>query len=137
MGQARLRGTKEQRVAEAIKRKHEQMGLQHIAMESIYQQFDLAPNAIPLGYLIRIDFSDSEKMKFLVNFKDTQDRTDFCYSSYPGGAYLFESLDELSRVARWIARTHETDICYLFETNSQYEVVPVITVDSPKLIDVS
>ena len=36
MGQARLRGTKEQRVADAIKRKHERMGLQHIPMESIY-----------------------------------------------------------------------------------------------------
>lgn len=137
MGQAKLRGTKEQRIAEAIKRKHEQLGLEHIPIETIYAQHNLPPTAVPLGYIVRIDFSAIETMQFLVEVKEYGDGRDFSYSHYPGNACLFEDFEQLKNIARYIATTHETDICFLFETDKQFEVVPVITLDSPTLLEVS
>lgn len=57
MGQAKLRGSKEQRIAQAIQRKefeHRSMGLNHKSLNDICQEFDIPVQCKPKGYAIYI-----------------------------------------------------------------------------------
>lgn len=57
MGQAKLRGSKEQRIAQAMQRKefeYRSMGLYHKSLNEIYQEFDIPMDCEPKGYAIYV-----------------------------------------------------------------------------------
>lgn len=132
MGEAKRRGTKEEREFKALQAKVETMGMQQMTMESICSQFEVTENASPMGYIIRINYDDEVQMQFLSTCRYLMNKFDLQFSFYPGNSYCFENFDELVRAARFVAKSHKTDICYLFQSENQFEVVPVITVDSPR-----
>ena len=71
MGQAKSRGTKEQREAEAKKRRLEKLNISERPIEEIYKEFDLPNDSEFLGYIINIVESD----EFVAKFEDTPDQT--------------------------------------------------------------
>lgn len=125
MGQAKSRGTKEQREAEAKKRRLEQLNISERPIEEIYKEFDLPDDSEFLGYIINIVESD----EFVAKFEDTPDQTNIAYAKMPDLGLRFEDISEALEVGKKVAEKYETDICFLFETSDQFRVIPTFTVD--------
>ena len=125
MGQAKNRGTKEQRIAEAREKQMKSLDISQKPMEEIYQEFDLPEDSEFLGYVINIVESD----EYLVSFSDSIDERRASYTKFPEMGLRFEDFHEALRVGKKVAEKYETDICLLFETTDQYRVIPTFTIN--------
>lgn len=125
MGQAKNRGTKEQRIAEAREKQMKSLDISQKPMEEIYQEFDLPEDSDFLGYVINIVESD----EYLASFSDSVDERRISYAKSPELGLRFEDFHEALDVGKKVAEKYETDICLLFETTDQYRVIPSFTVN--------
>ncbi len=127
MGQAKLRGNREQRIAEALERKeqyHRSMGLYHKSLDEICQEFDISPECEPKGYAIYV----FEKQQFLENYELYKGMPKYSYCSLPDKAMVVDDLEKIAPIARRLGSKFDTEIWYLFENKTQYQAVPVITI---------
>jgi len=125
MGQAKVRGTKAQREAEAKQRKLEKLGINEKSIEDIYEEFNLPDSSEFLGYIVNIVQTD----EYVAHFLDTTDVTNIAYAKLPNLALRFEDISEALEVGKKVAEKHETDICLLFETTEQFRVIPTLTIN--------
>ncbi|MGI9339750.1 hypothetical protein [Psychrobacter sp. PSP] len=125
MGQAKARGTKAQREAEAKKRKLEKLDINERPIEEIYKEFDLPDNSQFLGYVVNITESD----EYVARFEDTPDVTNTAYAKVPDLAMRFNDIADALDVGKKVAEKYKTDICLLFETTEQFRVIPTFTVN--------
>lgn len=128
MGQAKLRGSKEQRIAQAMQRKefeYRSMGLYHKSLDDICQEFDIPVECEPKGYAIYV----YDKEQFLKSFEVYKGMAKYSYCSMPGEAMINNDLEKIAPIARRLSAKFNTEIWYLFEDEKQYQAVPVITID--------
>lgn len=125
MGQAKSRGTKAQREAEAKKRKLENLDINERPMEEIYKEFDLPDDSDFLGYVVNIVESD----EYVAKFEDTPDITSIAYAKVPDLGLRFDDISEALEVGKKVAEKYKTDICLLFETSEQFRVIPTFTIN--------
>lgn len=126
MGQAKQRGTREQRILQAIQKKYQCSQLQIRTFDDIRREFDISLDSKPLGYIISI----SGISQFLSSHSMAEGMLNTEFSSHPINAVVFDDFDKIAPIARNISKQHATDICYMFETQEKLEVVPVVVVDS-------
>lgn len=124
MGQAKARGTKAQRKAEAEKRKLEKLDINERPIEEIYKEFDLPDDSKFLGYVVNIVESD----EYVAKFEDTPDLTNIAYAKVPDLGLRFDGISEALEVGKKVAEKYKTDICLLFETSKQFRVIPTFTI---------
>ena len=99
MGQAKSRGTKAQREAEAKKRKLENLDINERPMEEIYKEFDLPDDSDFLGYVVNIVDSD----EYVAKFEDTPDVTSIAYAKVPDLGLRFDDISEALEVGKKVA----------------------------------
>ncbi|WP_227430416.1 hypothetical protein [Psychrobacter sp. I-STPA6b] len=125
MGQVKNRGTKEQRIKEAQKKRLEAQGIVEKSMEELYKEFDIPDDAEFLGYVVNA----VEKDEYIAHFEDTPDVRNIAYSKTPEFSLKFENFEEALEVGKVVAEKYKTDICLLFETKKEFRVFPTYTVD--------
>ncbi|HHH9443034.1 TPA: hypothetical protein ACP32N_005022 [Pseudomonas aeruginosa] len=121
MGQARQRGTLNERVAQSIAAKRkaaEDMGLTERSLDDIRGEFGLPPGTPFLGYLVHIPDSD----EFLVRCHEGMDSASRVWTRDPGVAQRFEHFSD----AYQLARQGREIVVGLFESESQFFVAEVL-----------
>ena len=124
MGQAKQRGSKQDRIQAAQAKQREQLGIFENPIEEVYKEYNLPENAVPMGYVINITKSD----EFLAMYEELGDRTNYAYTPRPELAKIFEDVDDAIGIAKNVAEKYETDICFIFDTDSQYMVFLITTI---------
>lgn len=124
MGQAKQRGSKQDRIQAAQAKQREQLGIFEKPIEEVYKEYNLPETAVPIGYVINITESD----EFLALYEEVDDRTNYAYTPRPELAKIFEDVNDAIPVAKNVAEKYETDICFMFDTDSQYMVFPITTI---------
>ena len=124
MGQAKQRGSKQDRIQAAQAKQREQLGIFEKPIEEVYKEHNLPKTAVPMGYVINITKSD----EFLAIYEELNDRTNYAYTPRPELAKIFEDVNDAIPVAKKVAEKYETDICFMFDTDSQYMVFPITTI---------
>ena len=124
MGQAKQRGSKQDRIQAAQAKQREQLGIFEKPIEEVYKEYNLPETAVPMGYVINITKSD----EFLAMYEELDDRTNYAYTPRPELAKIFEDVNQAIPVAKKVAEKYETDICFMFDTDSQYMVFPITTI---------
>lgn len=124
MGQAKQRGSKQDRIQAAQAKQREQLGIFEKPIEEVYKEYNLPETAVPIGYVINITESD----EFLALYEELDDRTNYAYTLRPELAKIFEDVNDAIPVAKNVAEKYETDICFMFDTDSQYMVFPITTI---------
>lgn len=112
MGQAKQRGSREERIKQAKERKFEG---ERIALEEAKNRLDLPENAEFKGYVINLVDTD----EFLSIFEETEALVNTAYAKVPDLAKVFNSIESAVDVAEEITK-HRLHICLLFEADRQY-----------------
>ena len=121
MGQAKNRGTLEERVAQSIAAKHKaaaELGLVERTLDDIRDELGIPPSSPFLGFLVHQPDTD----EFLVDCSEGADVITRSWSQNPGMAQRFGYYIDAHRMAR-----EGRDIVVgLFESESQYLVAEVV-----------
>ena len=136
MGQAKLRGNQQQRIAAAEERKYANMGLKTVGMEEFYQVNDIPADCWVKGYIIHVAELNGFLSKASITTTHHHIACDmlfhhhYQYVSEPSTAIVFDKIDKALPLARMIGKEDATDICILFESEKQYQVVTAVTVSA-------
>lgn len=122
MGQAKLRGSKEQRIADAQKRKLEALGVNEVSTAKLLADQGLPDDCEMLGYVIHLEEPD----EFLAAFEEDELATRAAYTKNPEQALRIHDMDEVLRLSRWVGEKHDVTVSLLFDCDSmgQYIVLP-------------
>lgn len=121
MGQAKDRGTPDERLAQSVEAKRkiaESLGLVRRSLDDVREEFDLPPDTPFLGYVVHIPTSD----EFLAEFKDSPLTASRYWTKNPGMAQRFEHFAD----AYSLARENREIVVGLFETKTQFVVAEVL-----------
>lgn len=111
MGQAKLRGSKEERIQQA-KERDKKVVITDENIPDIVKQTDLLKGSKPMGYVIYIIEID----KFLSKNSDLLNPRTFTYVHDVDFAKIFGSMEEVSTVAQQVAKSYDATICFLSDT---------------------
>lgn len=121
MGQAKDRGTPDERLTQSVEAKRkiaESLGLVRRDLDEVRQELDLPPSAPFLGYVVHIPTRD----EFLAEFKDSSIAVSRHWTKNPGMAQRFEHFAD----AHGLARENHEVVVGLFETKTQFVVAEVL-----------
>ncbi len=111
MGQAKQRGNRDRRVAEA-------MGLQELTIEELRADLGLAPTAQYLGYAVHLEKTD----EFLAEYSDTAAMMRKVWAKTPELAQPFISFSKAVETSR---ECRGSIVVVMFDLGSQIGVYPV------------
>ncbi|MCB6185090.1 hypothetical protein LIN78_16200 [Leeia sp. TBRC 13508] len=111
MGQAKNRGSKEQRIADAL-------GLKRVSLSDLKIRLGLPENASFLGYGIH----NVEKDEFLSRFEETADAIMRTWGKTPELAISYAEFDDAYTVSR---KCKEAIVVGMFDTGTQIYVASV------------
>lgn len=117
MGQAKQRGSREERIKQS---QDQQLEGERITIEEAKKRLDLPENTELRGYVINLPDTD----EFLSKFEETEALVNTTYSKIPDLAKVFHSVERAVEVAEEITK-HRLLICLLFESDKQYFTQPV------------
>ena len=117
MGQAKQRGSWEERIKQAQEKKLEG---ERITIEEAKKRLDLPEGNEFRGYVINLPDTD----EFLSTFEETEALVNTAYAKIPDLAKVFHSIESAVEVAEEITK-HKLLICLLFESDKQYFTQPV------------
>lgn len=117
MGQAKQRGSREERIKRAQEQKLEG---EIITIEEAKQRLNLPESTEFKGYIINLSDTD----EFLSIFEETEALINTAYAKIPDLAKVFHSIESAVEVAEEITK-HRLLICLLFESDKQYFTQPV------------
>lgn len=117
MGQAKQRGSREERIKQAQDQKLEG---ERISIEEAKKRLNLPEGTEFRGYVINLPDRD----EFLSTFDETEDLINTAYAKIPDLAKVFHSIESAVEVAEEITK-HRLFICLLFEADKQYLTQPV------------
>lgn len=117
MGQAKQRGSREERIKQAQERELEG---ERITIEEAKKRLNLPDNTEFKGYVIHLP----DKDEFLSIFEETEAMVNTAYTKLPDLAKVFHSIESAVDVAEEITK-HRLLICLLFESDQQYLTQPV------------
>lgn len=117
MGQAKQRGSWEERIKQAQAQKLEG---ERITIEEAKKRLNLPEGNEFRGYVINLPDTD----EFLSTFEETEARVNTAYAKIPDLAKVFHSIESAVEVAEEITK-HKLLICLLFESDKQYFTQPV------------
>ena len=122
MGQAKRRGSKEQRIADAQNRKLEQLGVNEVNIAKLLADQGLPDDCEMLGYIIYLE----ERDEFLAAFEDDELATRASYAKTPEHALRIHDMNEVLRISQWVGKKHDVTVSLLFDCDSmgQYIVLP-------------
>lgn len=114
MGQAKQRGTLEERITQA------QLDGERITIEEAKRRLELPDSADFLGYVIHLYDQD----EFVGKIIDTAITTTRSYVKIPDLAHVFETVEEAVNEALKIDK-YRLLVCLLFEVNNQYVIYDI------------
>lgn len=117
MGQAKQRGSREERIKQAQEQKLEG---KRITIEEAKKRLNLSEGTEFRGYVINLPDTD----EFLSTFEETEALVNIAYAKIPDLAKVFHSIESAVEVAEEITK-HRLLICLLFESDKQYFTQPV------------
>lgn len=118
MGQARNRGSREERIEQAkLKRQEAFQRLEKRSLDDIRQEFGIPAGSPFLGYVVHIPESD----EFLLDLNETADSINRLWCKSPGRAKRFDD----PMAAYDAARPGRDLVVGLFETPDQFFVAEV------------
>lgn len=122
MGQAKRRGSKEKRIAEAQERKLKKLGVNEVNTAELLAEQGLPDDCEPLGYVIHLPKSD----EFLAKFEEDDHVTRAAYAKTPELALRLHDMSDVLRISEWVSEKHEVMVSILFDCDSmgQYIVLP-------------
>lgn len=117
MGQARQRGTLEERITQA---QQEKLDGERITIEEAKRRLELPDSAEFLGYVIHLYDQD----EFVGKIIDTTIATTRSYVKIPDLAHVFETVEEAVNEALKIDK-YRLLVCLLFEFNDQHMIYDI------------
>lgn len=121
MGQAKNRGTLEERMAQSLAAKRkaaEALGLVERSLDEVREEYGVPAGAPFLGYIVHIPETD----EFLASFKNGAHATARHWTRDPGLAMRFDHFPD----AHSLAREGREIVVGLFETDTQFLVAGVL-----------
>lgn len=112
MGQAKQRGSREERIKQAQDQKLEGG---RISIEEAKKRLNLPEGTKFRGYVINLPDRD----EFLSIFEETEALVNTAYAKVPDLAKVFNSIESAVEVAEEITK-HRLHICLVFESDKQY-----------------
>lgn len=117
MGQAKNRGSFEERRAAALEAEAKKHGLVKWQIADVLKELGLPPDTVFCGYVVHIP----ERDEFLASFRSDAVMSSRAWAKLPEHAHIFESYGSAHK---WVEKDGEI-VVGLFETPSQFVVASV------------
>lgn len=114
MGQAKNRGSLEERIIQAQERQNNYYGTKS-SIEEVKQELGLPDDAQAIGYVIHLPDED----EFVAQIQDNHMIFSVGYTKLPEIAKIYEEPDQAIDDAKKITK-HKLLVCVLFESSKQY-----------------
>lgn len=114
MGQAKKRGSQEERIRQAQERKDHFYGNKS-SIKEVRQQLGLPDDAQAIGYIIHLPDQD----EFVATIEDNNMLFSVGYAKLPEMAKVYDEPDQAIADAKKIMK-HKLLVCVLFESSKQY-----------------
>ncbi|MCH7309897.1 hypothetical protein [Acinetobacter sp. ANC 4805] len=116
MGQAKKRGSLEERIKQAQERQDNFYGI-NTSVEHIREELGLPEDAEPIGYVIHLPDQD----EFVAEIIDTDMAFSVAYAKVPKMAKTYDEPELAIADAKKITK-HKLLVCVLFESSEQYMI---------------